>query len=73
MILSRKMRATVAYISENMYMYEAGGYSMDDRIDSIHQSHVRPIVRGKSTAKVGSGAKVNVSCLYRRNGMERLQ
>ena len=27
-------------------------HSIDDRIVSIHQPHVRPIVRGKSNAKV---------------------
>ena len=36
-------------------------HSIDDRIVSIHQPHVRPIVRGKSNAKVEFGAKIDVS------------
>lgn len=42
-------------------MHDTGTHSVDDRIVSIHQPHVRPIVRGKSTAKVEFGAKINVS------------
>ena len=47
--------------AQQLQMYEAGVHSIDDRIVSIHQPHVRPIVRGKSTAKVEFGAKINVS------------
>jgi len=36
-------------------------HSIDDRIVSIHQPHVRPIVRGKANAKVEFGAKIDVS------------
>lgn len=42
-------------------MYDNGTHSVDDRIVSIHQPHVRPIVRGKSQAKVEFGAKIHVS------------
>jgi transposase, IS5 family len=42
-------------------MYVSKTHSVADRIVSIHQPHVRPIVRGKSTAKVEFGAKVHVS------------
>jgi hypothetical protein len=35
--------------------------SVEHRIVSIHQPHVRPIVRGKIKAKVEFGAKINVS------------
>ena len=34
---------------------------MEDRIVSIHQPHVRPIVRGKEKAKVEFGSKLNLS------------
>lgn len=34
---------------------------MEDRIVSIHQPHVRPIVRGKTIAKVEFGAKIHIS------------
>jgi transposase, IS5 family len=42
-------------------MYDNRTHSVDDRIVSIHQPHVRPIVRGKSQAKVEFGAKIHVS------------
>ena len=42
-------------------MYDSHVHSIEDRIVSIHQPHVRPIVRGKSQAKVEFGAKIHVS------------
>lgn len=42
-------------------MFDAKEHSVDDRIVSIHQPHVRPIVRGKTNAKVEFGAKIHVS------------
>ena len=44
-------------------MYNALSHSVEDRIVSIHQPHVRPIVRGKSQAKVEFGAKIHVSII----------
>jgi len=44
-------------------MYDSRTHSVDDRIVSIHQPHVRPIVRGKSQAKVEFGAKIHVSII----------
>jgi hypothetical protein len=44
-------------------MYDSHSLSVEDRIVSIHQSHVRPIVRGKSQAKVEFGAKIHVSII----------
>lgn len=42
-------------------MFDEKKHSVDHRIVSIHQPHVRPIVRGKRTAKVEFGAKIQVS------------
>ena len=42
-------------------MYDSRSHSVEHRIVSIHQPHVRPIVRGKSQAKVEFGAKIHVS------------
>jgi hypothetical protein len=42
-------------------MYDNKTHSVDYRIVSIHQPHVRPIVRGKEHAKVEFGAKIHVS------------
>jgi len=42
-------------------MYDTKTHSIDDRIVSIHQPHVRPIVRGKAKSKVEFGSKINIS------------
>ena len=42
-------------------MYDQHVHSIENRIVSIHQPHVRPIVRGKSQAKVEFGSKIHVS------------
>lgn len=44
-------------------MYATRTHSIEDRIVSIHQPHVRPIVRGKTQAKVEFGAKIHVSVI----------
>lgn len=42
-------------------MYRAKTHSVEDRIVSVSQPHVRPIVRGKQNAPVEFGAKVSIS------------
>ncbi len=42
-------------------MYGDRSHSVADRIVSIYQSHVRPIVRGKAKSPVEFGAKISVS------------
>ena len=44
-------------------MYDQRKHTIDHRIVSIHQPHVRPIVRGKSQAKVEFGSKIHVSLI----------
>ncbi len=44
-------------------MFKEGSHQVDHRIVSIHQPHVRPIVRGKTNAYVEFGAKINVSLM----------
>lgn len=44
-------------------MHQSQTNSIDHRIVSIHQPHVRPIVRGKTQAKVEFGAKIHVSLI----------
>jgi hypothetical protein len=38
-------------------------HTIEDRIVSIHQPHVRPIVRGKAQAKVEFGPKIHISVI----------
>ena len=44
-------------------MYHEKTHSVEHRIVSIHQPHVRPIVRGKTNANVEFGAKIQVSLM----------
>ena len=46
---------------QQKFMHESGTHSVKDRIVSIYQPHVRPIVRGKSSARVEFGPKVSVA------------
>lgn len=48
---------------QQMQMFKTKTHSIEHRIVSIHQPHVRPIVRGKSQAKVEFGAKIHVSII----------
>ena len=52
----------IQHLYDQQYqMYQTHTKSVDNRIVSIHQPHVRPIVRGKSQAKVEFGSKINCS------------
>jgi transposase, IS5 family len=46
---------------QQQYMYDNKVKSVDDRIVSIHQPHIRPIVRGKAGAHTEFGAKISIS------------
>jgi hypothetical protein len=46
---------------QQLEMYNEHKHSIADRIVSLHQPHVRPIVRGKLKAKVEFGAKIHLS------------
>lgn len=53
-------------------MYDARSHSVPDRIVSVSQPHVRPIVRGKASAPVEFGAKISVSKTGRFAFLDRL-
>ena len=44
-------------------MFKEKSHSIEHRIVSIHQPHMRPIVRGKTNANVEFGAKIQVSLM----------
>jgi transposase, IS5 family len=48
---------------QQRYLHANKITSVEHRIVSIHQPHVRPIVRGKANAQTEFGAKVNVSLM----------
>jgi len=51
-------------------MYDKRTHSVANRIVSLHQSHVRPIVRGKASTPVEFGAKIEASLV---NGYGRIE
>ena len=70
---SQQRLAVVCKLYEQQnQMYETKSHQVPDRIVSIHQPWVRPIVRGKATADVEFGAKVAISVLNGYTKIERL-
>jgi len=53
-------------------MYENKTHSIADRIVSIHQPHVRPIVRGKARSFIEFGAKIAISLVNGYSFIEEL-
>jgi transposase, IS5 family len=60
--LYRKLLIISEVFRQQQTMYEQGQSRIDDRIVSISQPHVRPIVRGKARTPVEFGAKFSASC-----------
>jgi len=48
---------------QQLWMYENHSHKIADRIVSISQPHIRPIVRGKAKSNVEFGAKVSLSLI----------
>ena len=71
-ILQRYLWVIKTCHSQQLEMYEKRTHKVDDRIVSIHQPHVRPIVRGKATAKVEFGSKISVSLVDGMSYLDRL-
>jgi IS5 family transposase len=57
----RELATIRALFEQQQEMFKTGSHRIDDRIVSISQPHVRPIVRGKARSEVEFGAKVAVS------------
>lgn len=58
-----KMLLVVAEVyRQQLWLYENKKRSIEDRIVSLSQPHVRPIVRGKAGTDVEFGAKFSASC-----------
>ena len=65
--LSNKQYKKLLVVSElyrqQLSMYESKTNRIEDRIVSIEQPHIRPIVRGKAGSSVEFGAKIAASCV----------
>lgn len=57
----RTIQAVIEMYHQQETMLRLGTHFCEKRIVSIHQPHLRPIVRGKAKAKVEFGAKIGVS------------
>ena len=75
-LLSRREYRDLLVIGEvyrqQKQMYEEGSRRVDDRIVSISQPHVRPIVRGKAGVPVEFGAKISVSLVEGYTFLDRM-
>lgn len=75
MTLSDKQAARLAVIravyEQQKYMYENNVRSVQDRIVSISQPYIRPIVRGKAKTPTEFGTKLDLS--IDDNGMARIE
>ena len=58
--------------SQQKSMYEEKSHSVPDRIVSISQPYIRPIVRGKASATVEFGAKLDISIVEGFARIEKL-
>lgn len=68
----KRRLATIQKVYEQQkYMYENNTHKVPDRIVSISQPYIRPIVRGKAASPVEFGAKLDVS--LDEQGMARIE
>ena len=58
----KKLLVAAEVLRQQMYLYRSNARSIPNRIVSVSQPHVRPIVRGKSGVPVEFGAKISASC-----------
>ena len=58
--------------AQQLEMYNGRTHRVTDRIVSLYQPHVRPIVRGKERANVEFGSKINVSLINGYSFIDRL-
>jgi transposase, IS5 family len=61
--LYRNLLVVCEVFRQQTWMYENRQHRIEDRIVSLSQPHVRPIVRGKAGTPVEFGAKFSASCV----------
>jgi len=75
-LLSKRMYRNLLVIQElyrqQLWMYENRSNKIADRIVSISQPHVRPIVRGKVKSNVEFGAKISLSLVNGFSFVDRI-
>jgi transposase, IS5 family len=68
----KMLLVTAEIYRQQLWMYENKSRRIDDRIVSLTQPHVRPIIRGKAGSSVEFGAKLSASCLRGYVFLDRL-
>jgi len=68
----RNLLVTKELFRQQLFMYENRTHSMPDRIVSISQPHICPIVRGKAKSNVEFGAKVSISVIEGFSFVDRI-
>lgn len=75
-LLTKRMYRNLLVVQElyrqQLWMYENCSHKIADRIVSISQPHVRPIVRGKAKSNVEFGAKISVSLVNGFSFVDRI-
>lgn len=75
-LLTKRMYRNLLVVQElyrqQLWMYENRSHKIADRIVSISQPHVRPIVRGKAKSNVEFGAKISVSLVNGFSFVDRI-
>ncbi len=72
-ILHKKLMVIHEIYRQQKEMYDQKKHSIDDRIVSLSQPHIRPIVRGKAAAKTEFGAKISISVIDGMSFLDRHQ
>jgi transposase, IS5 family len=57
----QKLLVVSELVRQQVILYHADSRSIPDRIVSLYQAHIRPIVRGKARCNVEFGAKISIS------------
>jgi hypothetical protein len=74
--LSKRLYRLLLVIKElyrqQLWMYENRTHSISDRIVSLYQPHIRPIVRGKAKSPVEFGAMVSISLVNGFSFVEKI-
>lgn len=71
-VLYKKLLVTSEVYRQQLHRYRTKDRSIPDRIVSVSQPHIRPIVRGKAHAPTEFGAKISVSLVGAGASLDRL-
>ncbi len=71
-VLYQKLMVTSEVYRQQTHLYRTTDRSVPDRIVSVSQPHIRPIVRGKASAPTEFGAKISVSLVGDCASLDRL-